>query len=539
MNVIVATRRRITDALAGSLYDNPVVIQAFRTRMRGWKAFVVMGAYVLLMAVVMMIAYLVTSAMYASMGRGGYPRMQVSIGAMLFGALTWVQTILLALIAPALSSGALTHELERKTLELMVLSPLSAGRIVLGKQLSSFLYALILLACSVPLAGMCLMFGGVSPMEIALSYLLLVAWVFVMTCSGVLWSSISRRTMLASAASFGLCFLYFLATWIGPPILMMVSGFYTSSRSSSFPFMLLNPALGSWGVMQSTIVCGVKVPLVLVAVTLHVLVGLIFLLLAMTHVRYKPTDRALPVRLLLLAVTAFVMWLQTGSATRPATRTTAADFGGTLLMLAMIAAAVFGTGVVSNPGKRGMLGWALAPRRILRSDIGGAIGFVALWTLVAYGTFGLTAYWQAGVSGRTVVRGFWEAYVQIGVSILVVAACMTALGVMASSLAKKRSSAAALVVLFAVAMLAGFCIVALNCPAMGTYRNEGVGNLAAFWPMTAILSSSHNWPRDYPTPAWIADAWIVTSVVYAVIGAIALLLASSAYRKTGGVVMEE
>jgi ABC-type transport system involved in multi-copper enzyme maturation permease subunit len=132
MNVIVATRRRVTDALAGSIYDNPVVIQAFRTRMRGWKAFVIMGGYVLLMAVVMMIAYLIASAMVARTSGRGYSPMQY-IGAMLFGTLTWVQTILLTLIAPALSSGALTYESERKTLELMVLSPLSAGRIVLGK----------------------------------------------------------------------------------------------------------------------------------------------------------------------------------------------------------------------------------------------------------------------------------------------------------------------------------------------------------------------------------------------------------------------
>lgn len=539
MSVMIAARDRIANALVGSFYDNPVVTKAFRTRMRGWKAFVIMGAYVLLMAIVMIIAYLITAAMFSARRYGAMIQEQVHMGAVLFGTLTWVQTVLLTLIVPSLSSGALTYEQEKRTLELLVLAPLSAGKIVLGKQLSSFLYALVLLACSVPLAGMCVMFGGISPMEIALTYLLLVGWVFLITCAGVMWSSLSRKTMIASGTNFGLCFLYFLVTWIGPSVLMMSMGYYSHGRPNFTPFLLLNPALGAMGVMQSAAVCGLQVSLALVAVTLHVAVGLIFLLVAMTHVRYKPTDRALPIRLLFLGLTAFAVWLAAGCTQHPATLGAVSEFGIWLLVPAMVLAAAFGSGVVCKPANGTMLGYALSPRRVMKGDIGGAIGFMTLWAAVAYAAYGLASLLQVNALGQAIARGFWQSYAQVGVSILVIVAATTAVGVLASSLAKKRSSAAALVVLFGVAMFAGYAIIALNCPVMHPGEVKPAGAFAAFWPLTPILSATGHWPYDYPAPTKIGSAWIATSVAYAVIGLLALCLASPAFKKTGGVVAEE
>ncbi len=539
MSVMIAAKDRIVDAFAGSVYDNPVVTKAFRTRMRGWKAFVLMGAYVLLMAIVIFLAYLWTSAIYSG-HYGPMAGQQVQMGAILFAWLTGAQTVLLTLIAPALTSGALTHEQEKRTLELLVLTPLSAGKVVLGKQLSGFLYALVLLACSVPIAGMCLMFGGISPAEIAVTYLLLVAWVFLITCAGVMWSSLSRKTMIASGNNFGLCFLYFLATWIGPSILMAMAGIYSRSHLDLMPFMLLNPTMSALGVMQATTVGGVKIPLALVAVTVHVGLGLMFLMVAMSHVRYKPADRSLPIRLIFLAVTAFCVWLATGSTQHPATPGAVEEFGICLLVGAMLLAAAFGTGAIVKPAERSVLGHAFRLTRALKGDIGGAIGFIALWTAVAWGAFGLATLRQAHALGMLASRSFWPTYVHVGVSILVIAVTTAAVGVLASSLAKKRSSAAALVVLFAVAMFAGFAILAMNRPVVRPGEITAVGWLGAFWPLTPILSmSQHAWPYGYPAPGELGDAWIVTCVAYAVIGLAALLLAGPTVRKTGGVVVEE
>jgi len=536
---VMAARERIANALAGSFYDNPVVTKSFRTRMRGWKAFVLMGAYVLLMAVVLMIAYLLTCRFTSSYRPA---REMIHMGAVLFGTLTWVQTILLTLIVPALSSGAISYEQEKRTLELLVLTQLSAGKVVLGKQLSSFLYALVLLVCSVPLAGMCLMFGGISPMEIAVTYLLLVAWVFLITCAGVMWSTLCRKTMIASGANFGVCFAYFLATCIVPSIVMQTMGYYGGRSFDGIPFMLLNPAMSVVGVLKSSLVCGIRVPQALVAGVLHVAMGLVFLLMAMSNVRYKPADRSMPSRLIFLGVTALVVWLATGCTRYACSKGAISDFGIWLIVAAMLVACGIGTGAVRKPDGRSMIGYVFSPLRAFKGDIGGSIWFMVLWTVVAWGAFGLASWMQGNAIGRAPnpgKPGFWTVYMHVGVAILVIVAATTAVGVFFSSLAKKRSSAGALVFLFAVAMFAGYVIVALNSPVMTPGQVTPLGRIAALWPLTPVLASTGHWPYDYPAPTKLANAWIWTSLAYAAIGALSILLAGPIFRKTGGVVAEE
>lgn len=546
MSIMMSARERVANELAGSLYDNPVVIKAFRTRMRGWKAFVVMGAYVGLMTVVLLIAYFALAEMYSHSGMNPFMRMQPSIGKSLFGTLTWAQAFLLTLIIPALSSGALTHELEKKTIEMLALTPLSAGRIVLGKQVSDFLYTLILLMCSAPLSGLCLMLGGISPMEIFVTYLLLIAWVFLLTCSAVMWSSLSKKTASASGNNFGLCLLYFIVT-MAMPSAVMAAGYFTHHSYGGFPFMLLNPAYASAGVLQSVPVCGMSVSMAFIAMVLHVACGIMFLMVATTHVKYRAVERALPIRLLLLGLTVFIMWLSAGSSASSLGKGSVAGPGITLLVLGMLGAAIFATGAVKKSEKQDMFSYAFSPRRAFLSDIGGAIGFITLWTVLAYGTYGVTAaLLRHTVPGAIPVGkigpGFWTSYFQVGLSTLVIVAATAAVGVLASSLTKKRASAVAIVVLFVVVAFVGFVVVGINWTGAAYNPGSAVTQLAAFWPLTPILAATgdmHPGDTSSPTPPWINDAWIVTSVVYFLIGALALALAALAYRKTGGVVMED
>lgn len=552
MSVTATARERITGALARSVYDNPVVTKAFRTRMRGWKAYVIMGAYVALMATVLLIAYAAVTAMSSS----SYQQItgnQIVIGQTLFGALTWAQTILLALIIPALTSGALTLELEKRTMDMLALTPLSAGQIVFGKQFSDFLYVLILLTCSLPLAGICLMLGGISPLEIAITYMLLVGWVFLLTCSGVLWSSLAKKTSVASGNNFGICLLYLITTSSAGSIFAAAS-MMMGARMSASPYILLNPGMAPWASLESATVCGIKVSVALVAMILNATYGALLLMVAMTHVRYKAAEKALPIRLLILGTAIFTMWLSAGSMSLGATRQSVMQFGMSMLSWTVIGAAVFATGVVKKPEKSSMLAYALSWRRVFKTDIGGAIGFVLLLITVAYATFGLTA--RAVGAGGTAFAGmmsstrmpgappllspggpsFGQSYFQVGVFLLAMAAAMSAIGVWASSVVKKRSNAAGLVVLFAIAASAGYAIINYNVPQTASAGvKHAVGLLAYLSPSTPILVACGEWHGAGAAKG----AWIVTSVIYLLIGFVALLLAKPALARTGGVVAEE
>lgn len=214
MKRFMRIRHRIANSFRENVWDNPVAVREFRTRMRGVKAFAVMGCYVLLTAGILLIAYAGIAALSGVQGSPFQTLVNFRVGQKLFLILSSVQAILLALIIPATVSGSLTMELERKTIHSLALTRLTPGRIVLGKQLSGFGYAFILLLCSVPVAAMCVMFGGISPMEVFLSYVLLCVWAFLLSAICVFWSSMFKRTASATLMSFGSCMCYYLFTCI-------------------------------------------------------------------------------------------------------------------------------------------------------------------------------------------------------------------------------------------------------------------------------------------------------------------------------------
>lgn len=538
MSIAAAARERISDALTRSVLDNPVVTKEFRTRMRGWKAFLVMGAYCLVMAAVLLIAYYFMSQEFTG-PRYGRPFSRVSIGRDLFVALAWAQTILLTLIAPALSSGSLTQELERKTIEMVALSPLSAGRLVLGKQLADFMYTLILLVCSLPLAGITLMLGGISPAEIGITYALLAAWTFLLTCLGTMLSSLAKKTASASLASFGASIFYlFYASAQGGALLLMAYSGYRSSHMGLSPFMLRSPAYGPYGALEVASVCGARVPLALACFLLHIAYGVLFLLIASSHVLYKPAERALPIRLMLLGIALYTTWLAHGSLTIPPTGQAFPHTSIFFLAQMVIATFFLSTGVIRKPAGKPMLSYAFSWRKIFKSDVGGAILFMLLWVALDYACGALATYVGAKTQMMSIEHGFWIAYLHAGVSILAVVCAMAAVGVLCSSLAKTRGGAAGLLVLFAIVAFAGYGIISSYlyfAKGLGpAHPNPAFVQLAALWPVTPILVAGGQFRNDY-APTWIRSAWIVTSLVYVAIGAFALLLAGPAHAKFGGV----
>ncbi|MCX8052196.1 MAG: ABC transporter permease [Armatimonadetes bacterium] len=182
MSLTTAAYSKAKRLLIEGVIDNPLVAQELRTRMRDWKAFGAMGAYVLLVAGIQFVAYVAISnsccvSLPLTLLTGGR-----KLGMEIFLHLVWTQAILLMLIIPSITFSSLAQEIERETMEMLALTRLTSSKIVVGKQLAGLLYALVLLISTVSLASMCLMLGGISPAEIGVWYLVLVAWCFLLTC---------------------------------------------------------------------------------------------------------------------------------------------------------------------------------------------------------------------------------------------------------------------------------------------------------------------------------------------------------------------
>lgn len=532
MNLAVARER-----LAESVYDNPVITREFRTRMRGWKAFATMGGYILLLAAVQLIAYYSLWSSYSSSGESFG---NAKIGLQLFSTLIWTQTILLALIVPSLTSGAITTELEKKTLPMLALSKLTPGRIVFGKQFSAFLYAFMLVMSSLPLAGICLMLGGISPIEILIVYLLLMGWSFLLTSFGVIGSSMVKRSPTAALLAFGLSIIYtiFTSVWGAENISYGYRyGTVLGSRPVD-PFNMLNPGWASQSALSNTIICGIRFPAVLVPIVLHIAIGTLFILIASTHVKYCRAEKALPIRLLFLGITAVLVWLITGD-TYSGISPDLDVMSTLILIIAIFISAAIATGSVKLPTGKSIADYAFSPGKMFKSDIGGAISFTILWTVVAYGIYGLTKWWCNGVhmpspAPSPVNADFWKSYFQISIPMIMITIATCAIGILASTIVTRRQNAAGIVIIFAITIFAFYGIALVN--RHSTISSIGpFWHLAALWPITPILASTNGWNADMPYLSWIKNAWIVTSLAYLLITALALWLASKTVNKFPGV----
>jgi len=535
MSVALAARDRITGLLAEGIYDNPVIIREFRTRMRGLKAFMVMGGYVLFLSAVSFIGYIVTWNEYAGQGQA-MSLVNRNIGMQLFMWLSWTQGILLSLIIPSLTSGSVTQELEHKTIEMLALTRMTPGKIALGKQLSGMLYSMVLLVSSLPIAAMCLMFGGISPAEIALSYVVLAAWCFLLTTIGVFWSSLFNRTASAALFAYGHTALYFLLT------LMLGMIFLESYQARPHALSAMNPAVAPYCVMMRADVCGMKVPVALAAVIMHVAMGLLFLMVATTHIRFLRATRALPVKLLAIGISAFALWLFAGDtyATGFATaRGYAADlmlgYAISVLIFVSLHATVFATGEPKAPEDRSLGYYALSFTKAFSGDLGGGIAFMMLWSAVLCAVLGGTLFWASKAGHFAVKVSDWTGWWHAAVAIVAIVGGLSAIGVLASALTTLRRNAAALVLLIAIVLFAGYGIVMAYYVDGVSDTSGPVWQLAALWPFHPLVASLGEWkhmPKLWWTPE---DAWIVCSIAYLGVGAAALAFATGARRRCGGV----
>jgi ABC-type transport system involved in multi-copper enzyme maturation permease subunit len=193
-----------------------------RGRMRGRRAFIVLTIYLLLLSgfAYGIYEYLrqqslqqVFSAIQPGIdpGFGGgfttYSSTQstalsATVGHAIYSGLLVVETLLVLVLAPAFTSGAVSLEREKQTLDLLVATPLSTFGMVLGKLLSALTWVFLLIVASVPLASVVFAFGGVGPEDLIRGYALLFALAFGMGAIGMFISALVRRTQTATVLTF-------------------------------------------------------------------------------------------------------------------------------------------------------------------------------------------------------------------------------------------------------------------------------------------------------------------------------------------------
>ena len=166
--------------------------------MRGWRAASVLVVYLVVLSGISWLVYLASR----DMGSGGSPESS-QVGKILFGTLVVFQTIMVSLLTPAFTAGAITSEREQKTYDLLMTTLLPARSVILGKLGSALAYVVLLIIAIAPLESLAFMFGGVSPEEIILSQVVMLAAAVLFASIGIFWSSVLRSSVASNVLTYG------------------------------------------------------------------------------------------------------------------------------------------------------------------------------------------------------------------------------------------------------------------------------------------------------------------------------------------------
>jgi len=126
------------------------------------------------------------------------------LGRDMFAALSIGHLLLVVFLAPAVTVGAFTVEKEQRTLPVLLTTPVRPRQIILGKLLASTAHVTLLVWCSIPVTALCFVLGGLSPIEIILSYLLILVTAFTLAMLGLCVSAHSATSAGATLAAYAI-----------------------------------------------------------------------------------------------------------------------------------------------------------------------------------------------------------------------------------------------------------------------------------------------------------------------------------------------
>jgi ABC-type transport system involved in multi-copper enzyme maturation permease subunit len=261
-----------------------VSIKELRGRMRGRRAFVVLTIYLMLLGLFAFAIYVylkqqaATATISSGFGNGfpppdfgGFPgntqtlsngtALSAGIGHGIFGGLLILETLLVLVLAPAFTTGAISLEREKQTLDLLVTTPLSTLGMVIGKLFSALVYVFLLIIASIPLASLVFVFGAVGPDDLLRAYVFLFALAFGMGALGLFVSALVKRTQTATVITFVLVLVLSIGTaaahqfWqVAARSTQQSSGLLLTSRSGRAPEALLwlNPFVADLDMVCAT-----------------------------------------------------------------------------------------------------------------------------------------------------------------------------------------------------------------------------------------------------------------------------------------------
>lgn len=197
--------------------DLPLLTLEMRRKHRGARPFAVMFFYALVLSAIAVGGVYFFAGKETWLSGRGHPDDLSKVGQGIFWAISIVQWGMIALMMPAFTARAITSEREEKTLEMLALTSLGSHSIVYQKLLVAVLQVGMLVLASLPILAVTFLIGGVSPLEILISYLVLLA-------EAVFYGSLSMMCSAICTSSRSAIFVAYLMILFVLPTVLQFGG---------------------------------------------------------------------------------------------------------------------------------------------------------------------------------------------------------------------------------------------------------------------------------------------------------------------------
>ncbi|EJL29684.1 ABC transporter permease [Brevibacillus sp. BC25] len=181
---------------------NPLLVKEMRERFRSRKTMLILAVYLFVMGGIPM-GFLLMDPLKAESLGDNRDLFLISAG---------IHYAMICFVAPALTAGAISGERERQTLHILLTTQLSTRTIILSKLITSLAFSTLLLVASMPLYSIVMLYGSVSPEQMAQLVLFLAVNMFFLGSLGLFCSTWIKRTSISTVTTYGIAFFFVVGT---------------------------------------------------------------------------------------------------------------------------------------------------------------------------------------------------------------------------------------------------------------------------------------------------------------------------------------
>jgi ABC-type transport system involved in multi-copper enzyme maturation permease subunit len=196
----------------------PIFAKEVRVAARRKRNYLLRTVYLGLLTITVSLAWMVIAEeMTVGTARGALEMAKFAPG--LLVACGWFQLIAMTLIGPVLTSGSISEERVGRTLNVLLMTPITAWQIVAGKLLSRTLQMILLVALLLPVLAMVQAYGGVETVDLLATVALCMSTGLFAAALGMLISTFSNRVYVSILNSYFILlglylFVPFVLSWV-------------------------------------------------------------------------------------------------------------------------------------------------------------------------------------------------------------------------------------------------------------------------------------------------------------------------------------